>query len=247
MMELFCGTGRLHRAFQRRGWRAQGLDLIRGDDLAAKACQDTALARIRSGQCRLVWLGTPCSTFSRARRGPRTHHGPPPPLRSTEHPWGLPDLTQHELEVVAVSNVLMKFTLQVIRLCIHHKVAVALENPMSSIMWCVPELLTLFSRGGQECKTDLCCWGETWRKSTRVWSWNADLSAAAKRCSGRGVCSRTNNPHVTLSGLDSHRVFWTKRAEQYPVSWTAQLAKIFDFELHYCKNMNTSTGLGVCS
>ena len=140
MMELFCGTGRLHRVFQRRGWRAQGLDHVLGDDLASKACQRKALARIRSGQCRLVWLGTPCSTFSRARRGPRTHHGPPPPLRSTEHPWGLPDLTQHEIEVVAVSNELMMFTLQVIRLCIHLKVAVALENPMSSIMWCVPEL-----------------------------------------------------------------------------------------------------------
>jgi hypothetical protein len=149
-------------------------------------------------------------------------------VRSTEFPWGLVDLTPKEKVTVGVSNVLTLFSLRVIRLCLRHNVMVAIENPLSSILWCIPELIKLFGNNGFECKTDFCCWGEAWRKSTRVWSWGIDLSLASRRCGGRGVCSRSNRPHTTLSGLDPNGVFWTKRAEQYPLPWTTMLAQLGD-------------------
>ncbi len=126
-----------------------------------------------------------------------------------------------------VSNELVKFSLKVIRLCIKMQISVAIENPLSSMLWSLPELSQLSARGGAKIKTDFCCWGEAWRKSTRVWFWNTDLTLGAKRCSGRGLCSRTKKPHTALSGLDPHGFFCTKKAQEYPLRWTSQLADIF--------------------
>ena len=57
------------------------------------------------------FFGTPCETFSRARTGPPG----PRPLRSREHPYGLPkkDLTPPESEQVRLGTY---FALQTVKL-----------------------------------------------------------------------------------------------------------------------------------
>ena len=150
---------------------------------------------------------------------------PTPPLRSSSEPWGLSDLTEKEQVSVDISNKLMRFTIDVIKAAIRLGVPVALENPATSIMWCIPELQALYRKGGSEIVTDFCQWGTAWRKSTKVWYWSVDLSCTAKRCTGKQVCSRTNQPHETLSGLNPAGQWKTKAAEAYPSRLTNQLAK----------------------
>ena len=196
--------------------------------MAQRKWQHRLLKALRSGRVKAVWLGTPCSTFSRARRGPRNRPGPPPPLRSTALPWGLDDLAHAEQQVVDISNKLVRFTLTVIRTCIKLRIGVAVENPMSSILWQIPELQALLSQHGQNSVTDFCGWGERWRKSTRIFSWNLDLTECMRRCTGRSICSFSNKEHICLSGTDASGVWWTKRAEAYPLRWCSKLSQSID-------------------
>eukprot|EP00974_Lingulodinium_polyedra_P023374 2256868-Lingulodinium_polyedra.AAC.1 len=57
---------------------------------------------IEQGVFDFVLMGTPCTAFSAARRGPLG----PPPFRSVEHPYGLPkhSLTPKEWGEVRLGN-----------------------------------------------------------------------------------------------------------------------------------------------
>eukprot|EP00973_Karenia_brevis_P062803 8732582-Karenia_brevis.AAC.1 len=57
-------------------------------DLTRRKMQQLVRTAVRSNLIWAVHIATPCASFSRARdRRPG-----PPPLRSNEHPYGLPNL-----------------------------------------------------------------------------------------------------------------------------------------------------------
>ncbi len=83
------------------------------NDLLSPSVQSRIRGWIRSGLICAVWMGTPCNSFSRARDRP----GGPPPLRSDDHPNGLPDLAPHDQEKVRVGNILARFSISIFQCC----------------------------------------------------------------------------------------------------------------------------------
>ena len=87
------------------------VDILRGreaHDLLQPALRVKFLKRIREGMYDLVLAAPPCNTFSRAVY--HDSHGPAP-VRSREHPWGLPDLPPHLQQKLEESNLLIRFTI----------------------------------------------------------------------------------------------------------------------------------------
>ena len=90
-LELFSGSGRWSVAWRMTpATRVFELDIRRHlkNDWISNSVQRRIRGWIRSGLIAAVWMGTPCNSFSRARDRP----GGPPPLRSDDHPNGLPML-----------------------------------------------------------------------------------------------------------------------------------------------------------
>ena len=64
-------------------------------------------------------------------------------------------------------------------------------------------------------RTDFCMLNRPWRNRTQIIGIHVDLSASERKCQGRGVCSRTGQPHVELVGK-VNGVFRTHIAEPCP-------------------------------
>ena len=174
-----------------------------------------------------VHLGTPCSSFSRARDIP----GGPPPLRSDSEPWGRAAITsQADLMKIKIGNTLAQFSIGVFELCRRLGVIVSLENPELSRIWLLPSFHEMQSRPkvGIEI-TDFCQDGTKWRKRTRILYANCDLSGIGKKCTGiKGICSRTGEKHQHLQGKTSSGVFRTLVAEPYPRPLCQRWARAID-------------------
>ena len=132
---------------------------------------------------------------------------------------------------VIIGNALMVFSAQVVRSCVQLCIPATLENPVRSRLWiCPPMKYVLRLRNVVFNISEFCQWGTPWRKSTGFLAVHLDLSpVAAHRCLGakRGLCKRTNLPHVVLAGLDANKQFLTKIAEPYPVKLCNAIAKCF--------------------
>lgn len=214
-VELFAGSGRFARSWRAHSqWPIIEMDSKWGDryDLTRPKLQKLVRGWIMSSRVVAVWMGTPCSSFSRAREQP----GGPPALRGPRHPLGLPNLVPHDAEKVRIGNCLMRFTASVLALCARNVIPCAAENPHSSRLWEAPAMLALARLPSyRTIHTDFCMFGQPWRKRTRVVSTWVDLSLASRCCSGTTVCDRTGRPHVPLRGTRDG-VFLTRLAEPYP-------------------------------
>ena len=72
VVEVFAGCGNLSKAFHARGEAVVAWDIVFGDhfDLRYRTAFTTLVGWITSGLVKVIWFGTPCEGFSRARRGP---------------------------------------------------------------------------------------------------------------------------------------------------------------------------------
>jgi len=207
-------------------------DILQGPsgDLSRRPLQRHILARIRGRRLQFVWMGMPCSTFSRARRGRRPDlvtEGSRMPmlLRTSEEPWGITGLPAAEKEKVEAANALLQFVFQVARVCVRCKVGFVIENPRTSILWCTDSVAHLMKRRGvRQVHLDFRRYGTPWRKSTTLLTNLRCAEQLALRCGGRkGLCGASGRPHCQLTGRDATGVWWTKRAEPYP----ARMARAF--------------------
>ena len=86
-------------------------------------------------------FGLPCGTSSRARELPipeamkRAGVPEPPPLRSAEHPLGLPGLADHHWKRVNSANLLYRLAVEIVLWCHEHNVVLSIENPANSWLW----------------------------------------------------------------------------------------------------------------
>ena len=150
-VEVFCGLGRLTRAMCRVGFKAIGIDW-KGNrdrpvapctwlDLTTKVGQDEFWARLGSGRVKHVHFAPPCGTASMARNISRYEKDgtpapiDPKPLRSEEHPDGLPGLTGMSAVRVQQANQLYKFTAEAVPRLRKLLISWSIENPASSLMW----------------------------------------------------------------------------------------------------------------
>ena len=170
-LDFFSGSGHLWKALRAQLGHAATvveIDFLHGPqfDLTKRSLQRFVANLIKKHRVIMVWLGTPCTTWSRARRGGGSG---PPPIRTNEHIWGLPHLSDCDQNKINKGNLMLKFSAYIFRLCIRHKVAVALENPHSSMLWQTPQMKYLLQhREVDSDYTDFCQEGCLFRKRTRI-------------------------------------------------------------------------------
>ena len=236
-LELFSGKGGISRAVKRhlgKYFTVVAIDIEKGSqhDLTKTHLQQFLISLIKQGLVAGVWIGTPCATWSRARRNDGRG---PPPLRSDECLWGLPGLNAKDCERLQLGNALARFSVRVFRVCLQYEVAVALENPHTSRLWLIPSILQWFQKGNVGyVLTDYCQDDKPWRRRTRLMFAHVDLHHVGRLCSGKhGICSRSGNAHVQLIGQSGGQ-FLTLQAQPYPKKLCSRIAcrfqhAIFDF------------------
>jgi len=117
-----------------------------------------------------VFFAPPCGTCSRARGIPVAGKGPKP-LRSEEHPEGLPGLESESRDFARVqaANDLYQFTAQLVSELSALGVAWCVENPDRSFMWSLPSFRALLSAPSVvDVRCSMCMYGGKRNKITRL-------------------------------------------------------------------------------
>ena len=120
----------------------------------------------------------------------------PQPLRSKEHPLGLPWLQPESTDAnrVRVANCLYAFSYRVLLACVQRGIVVSLENPVNSFVWDVLRSFEPSNPADQllpklsEIFFDLCCHGGSRPKRTKLLATSACFDALHALCPG-------NHPH----------------------------------------------------
>ena len=221
-LELFAGSGRVAAAWRSAGLASVHVDIA--DDPRLDLTHPAVIARIKAwlaeGRVAAVWLGTPCSSWSLARRGRAGRRGGP--LRKVGkfimgHPESL--LRPDDEAKIKLGNDVLRSTVDIIRACIDSAIPVALENPAASRLWHGPGLVELRQHAAcRGARLDFCAYGAAWRKPTKVLTWHCGpLESLQRRCKGHGgVCGRTSRPHTVLQGRSETGQMHTSAASPYP-------------------------------
>ncbi len=232
VLELFSGEGGLSDKIRKHGYAVLSFDFNCGShfDLCKSHILSLVIGWICSGCVLFVWLGTPCSSWSLARRGPAGSSWGP--IRDKEHILGLPNLSDSDQCKIDNGNKTANASKIIIRCCVNNGIPCALENPANSRLFHSPYIMPLSLLTCCDSTTiDFCQYGTRWRKRTRIMSWNfPEAKNINKRCSSKlGICSRTGKPHMILSGSDpvSH-LLWTVIAQPYPCKLCSEFAKAID-------------------
>ena len=175
-----------------------------------------------------LWLGTPCSSFSRARRAPPESKFPSA-LRSADHPRGLSNLGAKDHAKLVEGNSLADRAGLLQRAAHARGLPGGEENPANSFLWCLPSRTRfLQQRAVHDTVIDYCAFGTPFRARTRLRTWGPPPPPALlkARCTGRGTCSCTGCPHEQLSGrAPGAHSFQTGRKNSYPRRLCSILAR----------------------
>ena len=234
----------LKAVLEKTGWECHDYDICNSasQDLLNDAAWEEIFAEIRAGRYDFVWMGTPCTTFSRARyRRPG-----PPPLRAKDHIYGLPksQLTQAQFKQVSEGNYFVIMSAKLAALCTGQSVGWAIENPepygsgsSPPTIFDFPEVKSLSeSMGAQVTDFDQCMWGAETTKPTRILWWGVDFSSLALRCNHekrewvfsdlRGRSCKAWAAHPPLAGrMRDNGEPATKSAAAYPGKMYLHIAK----------------------
>ena len=129
---LFSGSEVLDRQQRRLGHGVLSIDVLKGQhcDVTIKEVvtfsKHIIIARLACG----ILSGTPCRSFSRARRAPTTSRVPRK-LRDTLHPLGLPIILPQDRPVLTEGNYSADFADQLLALGRGYDIPTAEENPGS--------------------------------------------------------------------------------------------------------------------
>ena len=188
-LEIFAGVGGMSKAMRKQGFDTDSIDMLKcpEHDMLVPRKQRRVLIQIRTNRVAGVWLGTPCTSLTRARHGTPAS-GWPPPLRSAACPDGLSDLSSKDSQKVEEGNKLLEFSARVISLCVRMKIPVAVENPCASFLWWTSPFAALARRQTpHERNFDFCSWRKPWRKRTKIWSWGVTFHTLGKYAAHRKV------------------------------------------------------------
>lgn len=182
------------------------------------------LLKNKRSQIALVWLGTPCTTWSRARK----EDGGPRPLRDDHQGlYGLGHLTPAEQSKIDEGNALLRVSEELISLCIELSIPWALENPWTSRIWLTKQLQQWISMH-HFIRVDFCGFQMPWRKATGIlFGFIPNFLQLAITCDPlHGRCSFTNRKHIILTGKDSSGQWMTRRAQPYPLKLCQRIATL---------------------
>ena len=196
------------------------------------------LSAARAGEYGVVFAAPPCSTFSVARlqyaRGP-------PQLRSMLHPRGVPGLPESDTKLVEKHNLLVDFTIELMRAAAVQGASLAVENPVPrgdpespffqvglsdhASLWDVPEM--------REFMTDLymlfvdfpqCALHADYQKYTRL-AFTPSLKPMLQRLTALR-CKHSTHTAVA-HGFDENGESHSNRSSLYPPALSAFLAQTF--------------------
>ncbi len=224
VLELFAGSCRWSRAASLRGEFVISIDIRfgQGHDLTSRKLQNPVLGWLQAGFVKFVLAGFPCQSFSRARNIP----GGAPPLRDGDHIKGYPDLRPADQKKVDIGNACLAFVCRLVRMMLVTLTPGVVENPWTSWAWRMPAMIAVLCRKSvRMSRADFCQYGMPWRKATGFLTVLCDPSGIERQCSGRGKCSRTGRPHVTLKGT-VNGIFLTHLAEPYPRTLCGRLVQM---------------------
>lgn len=145
-MEVFAGEAGLSQAVSARGMQIlPPIEIVINNFVKEKVdILDPAVFQhlqflIQEGIVIFIHFGTPCSSFSIARK----HDGGPPPLRDRQHLWGRHDLSRRDREKLLLGNQFMALTAALATLCYDRGILWSIENPASSFLWRMPPVQAL--------------------------------------------------------------------------------------------------------
>ncbi|CAK0806514.1 unnamed protein product, partial [Prorocentrum cordatum] len=166
-VDLFAGTAPVSKYLRRKGYACIAFDKLLGPqfDLCRREVVLTIAGWLRAGLVWALWFATPCITTTRARtdRSGRM----PPPLRSSEHYRGLPDLSASHRAQVREANSLIDSGGRLQQLAWDLGICCGEENPQTSILWCFPSRRRALARGSVV-DVDFCAAGGPMRKRTKL-------------------------------------------------------------------------------
>ncbi len=154
-LEICCGHGSLTKALREAGFDALGIDFkgnrhktcvpVLTADLTTERGREYVRSLFRTYKIAYVHMAPPCGTCSRAKKPIPQHlidQGAPnpQPLRSDEHPEGLPGLGWVDQVKVNKANAIADFCAEISHLCISLQVGFSIENPTNSILWLLPRM-----------------------------------------------------------------------------------------------------------
>ena len=224
-LEIFAGEGGITRHLRALHVPVlppvdvvQSGEVAQARDVLDAQFWDRILALARAGAIMFVHLGTPCSSFSIARELPEG----PPPVRSSDVPMGFPDLPPHLQAVRDLGNLLLGRSIEIAEIVLAAGGDFSLENPLSSILWVTPVVLSLRQRHRLfDVDVDQCAFGARSRKPTRFLVSSQICTQWARACPG-------GHGHLRLRGavrdVQGRVCFVTKAAQVYPEALCATIA-----------------------
>ena len=180
------------------------------EDLSSPTLRQQLEFLISSGVFLGLGGGPVCKSFSMAIT---------PPIRSLDHPYGRPDVSDKIKLSLAEGNSFALWMFKLLDLGIKHKLAVWLENPASSWMFRIPawRALALKRPELRFWIVDYCRFGKRWRKRTRIVS-NTPLGDHKTLCKG-------GHSHLLLRGRSKKdKKSWTLVAQSYPAGVSFAIA-----------------------
>ena len=246
VVEVCCGCARLTHHCSKVGLRSLGVDWAGCKDkpegrviwinLATSHGRAELLQRLEANRetLRLVFMSPPCGTASRAREIRRRKPDlfgrviDPMPLRSDEHPDGIPTLGGKALVKVEIANALYANMVEIALWCDKHEVAWVIENPSNSHMWETEafrslrklkwdnKVVTPYVRSQYQ----NCMHGGDRPKKTTLMNARVDLSELEIMCDNKCV-------HKPWGLLRDGSAFATAEERRYPALLCSRLAKIF--------------------
>ena len=230
-MEIFLGTARLTRALL-----DQGLPCLPPIDVTICLMVpvpfdvvdadrwDFFMQLIFLGAIMYAHFGTPCNTFSAARKD----DGGPPPLRSAAFPDGLPSLAGDLWCSAFMGNLFRDRTCEACFVLAAMGCEFSIENPLLSLIWDTPLMNSLLSSTRAFISDfDQCAFGAPSMKPTRMMVTHQLLQKALIRhCPGRSA----QHHHVVLKGRVFSQqfgrvVYRTKLAQVYPLQLCEVIAR----------------------
>ena len=233
MIEVFAGGAVLTSVAKQYGLGGIAVDKVRKQN-ARSTIYQLDLMQPADRELLEQWLASPlllwahfapvCGTASRAREIPRPElASAPQPLRSLEHPLGLPTLNSGDRKRVEIANELFKYTCHLFAKCMERGVLATMENPRGSYLWVIPFVLELM-RAYPLFATDFqaCMFGSMRDKWTRI------LASFPEITQMDAACDRSHK-HLGwgfTTNAQGQKVWATAEESQYPRKLCIALTQI---------------------
>lgn len=195
-IEVFSGTAGLTAAVRRFGCKhSTGVDAhvnkqvkapVLRIDLCTEPGQQLLWRILRQPRVVAIHLGPPGGTSSRARDVRRRWGPAPKPLRSKEHPNGIPTLSGKDAARVAAANSLYRLSGEIMAWACANGVLCSFENPARSHAWNTTFLREPLQPLGSlvEVLLHQCMFGSSHRKRTKFLCNHSCYSVLAIDCDG---------------------------------------------------------------